>query len=110
MAEALGVARHLGVEHLLGVVLGHRPGHHPAAGPLPVQDDLHVALGGLLPVGEQLFGDHSLRVGAHHHLGLPLGGVHAADLHALHVEGGPSSRYTTVWGFMIRLPVPGPSP
>ena len=22
----------------------------------------------------------------------------------------PSSRYTTVWGFMIRLPVPGPSP
>ena len=22
----------------------------------------------------------------------------------------PSSRYTTVWGFMMRLPVPGPSP
>ena len=66
-----------------------RQGHHPAVGPLAVQNDLHIALGGLLPVGEQLLGDDGLGVLPHHDFRLPLGGVHAADLGALQIDGGP---------------------
>ena len=32
MAEAGGVADHAGIEDLLGLILGHGPGDHPALG------------------------------------------------------------------------------
>ena len=37
MAEASGVAHHLGIEHLTGGALGHGPGNHPATGTVPIQ-------------------------------------------------------------------------
>ena len=40
-------------------------------------------------MGEQLLGDDGLGVLPHHDFRLPLGGVHAADLGALQIDGGP---------------------
>ena len=88
VAEALGLADHPGVEDLDRVVLGHGPGDDPAGGVLARQDDVHLRLGGLAAVGEELFGDDGLAAGPYHDLGVALGGVHAPDLGGLHVDGG----------------------
>ena len=37
MAEARGVPNHPGIEICTGLVLGHRPGDHPSAGPSPAR-------------------------------------------------------------------------
>ena len=89
VAEAVGVALHLRIEHLHGLVLRHRAGHHLGLGPLAVEDDLHLALGKLLSVGEQALGDDGLRPGGALHPGVPLGGVHALDLDGLQLHAGP---------------------
>ena len=88
MAEALGVAHHAGAEHLGGLVLGHRPGDDPALGVLTVQLDDHVAVRHLAAVGQQPLCDDGLGPLAADDLGVPLGGVHAPDLHRVHLDGG----------------------
>ena len=88
MAEASGVAHHLGIEHLTGGALGHGPGNHPATGTVPIQRDLHVAFCHLITVGHEPLGDHGLSILAADDLSLTLGGVDAPDLDGLHLDGG----------------------
>ena len=89
MAEAGGVAHHPGVEHLGGLVLGHRTGDHLSAGVIAVEDDVHFAFSVLLAVGQQLFGDDDLAVVAvEDGLGVTLGVVHAPDLRGFQGDPG----------------------
>ncbi len=44
MTEAGGVAYHLGIKHLTGGALGHRPGDHPAAGAFAIQRTISMSL------------------------------------------------------------------
>ena len=46
-----GIALHVGVEHLTGVALGHAAGDDPGLGVVAVEDDVHIGVGGLIPVG-----------------------------------------------------------
>ena len=88
MAKALAVAHHHRVEHLTGGVLRHGAGDDPALGPLAVELDGHVALGGLGPVGQQALRHHHLAAGLAVELGVPQGGVDAPDLDGVHLHGG----------------------
>ena len=87
VAETGGLSLHLGVKHLHGVVLSHRPGDHLGTGSLSLHDDLHFALGKLVAVGKQTLGDHRLGAHLHLHLGVAAGGVHATNLHRLQLHG-----------------------
>ena len=89
MAEARGVPNHPGIENLLGLVLGHRPGDHPSAGPLARQDHIHLGLRHLLAVGQELLIDHRFRLFLHHHFGVAFGGVHPPQLGGVQLDGGP---------------------
>ena len=88
MAEALGVAHHHRVEHLMGTILRNRAGDDPALGVVAVELDGHIALGHLVTVGQQTLGDHHLAAGLAEEIGLPLGGVDAPDLNGVHLHGG----------------------
>ena len=87
VAEALGVAHHLGIEDLGGGALGNRPGDDSPLGPLAVELDDHVALGVLLPMGQEALRHHGLGPLAADDLRLAEGGVDAPDLGGLHGDG-----------------------
>ena len=86
VAEALAVAHDHGAKDLLGLVLRNRAGNDAATGVLAVEFDLHVALGKLLAMRQQPFGDDGLGALAADDLRLAHGGVDAADLNGLHLD------------------------
>ena len=88
MAKAGGVAHHTGIEDLVGGVLRHRAGNHPAPGTFAIQIDFHIAFGHLVAMGEQPLGYHGLGILAADNLGITLGGIHAPDLGGIHLNGG----------------------
>ena len=88
MAEALAVAHHHWVEHLLGIILSNGTGNDAALGILAVKLDMHIALGLLLAVGQQALGDHHLAALLTVKTGVALGGVDAANLDGVHLHGG----------------------
>ena len=88
MAEALGVAHHDRVEHLMRTVLRHGAGDNTALGVVAVELDGHVALSHLIAVGQQALGDHHLAAGLTEEVGLTFGGVDAPDLDGIHLHGG----------------------
>ncbi len=88
VSAAGGLTHHQWVEHLLGVVLRHAARHHLHAGVVAFELDLHVGRGGLVVVGEQLFGQQQLRARAQLGVGVAHGGGHAAQLDQLHLAGG----------------------
>ena len=87
MAAAGSIARDLRVKELEGIIPRHGTGDHVRAGALAVQVH-HVLAGGILiPVGHQALPHHQLRAGGKLRRGRALCGIHALDLHHLHLRG-----------------------
>ena len=86
MPGAAGVTVDDRAEHLMGAAARDRPGDEVAAGILPREVDGEVGLGGLLPVGHELFADD--QPGVLHELGAgdPFGRVDPLDLGGVHLH------------------------
>ena len=89
VAETGRVALHPGVEDLHRLILGHGAGDHPGLAAGAVEVDVHLALGLLAAVGQELLLDDDFGVLPHHGPGVALGVVHAPDLAGLQGHGGP---------------------
>ena len=70
----------------MGLIPGHRPGNDVGAGIFPIQTDIKPALRILVPMGHETLLDHQLGPGCQMGHRIPLCGVHALDLDALHLH------------------------